>query len=180
MVFPSSRAKSVRLSGCHDGPMMSAVDVLNVLEALSSRNIVVWLDGGWGVDALLGTQTREHDDVDLVLNRSDLGVVLALLEAQGFATERDWLPTAIALRHADARAVDLHPVDPTEDGGGDQVLGEGSYHYGPPVTGMIEGRRVPCCSVETQVEIHQGYEPDANDRADMAHLTKRFGVSWSE
>jgi lincosamide nucleotidyltransferase A/C/D/E len=163
---------------CHDGAVMSADDVLALLDTLSSRNVVAWLDGGWGVDALLGEQTREHDDVDLVLNRSDLGAVLALLDAEGFAVERDWLPTAIALRDADARAVDLHPVDPTEDGGGDQVLTEGSYHYGPPVTGLIEGRGVPCCSVETQVEIHQGFEPDANDRADMAHLAKRFGISW--
>jgi lincosamide nucleotidyltransferase A/C/D/E len=159
---------------------MSAVDVLDLLETLRSRNVVAWLDGGWGVDALLGEQTREHEDVDLVLNRSDLGVVLALLEAQGFDTERDWLPTAIALRHADARAVDLHPVDPTKDGGGDQVLTDGSYHYGPPVLGEIEGRQVACCSVETQVETHQGYEPDANDRLDMAHLARRFGVSWPE
>jgi lincosamide nucleotidyltransferase A/C/D/E len=159
---------------------MSSLDVLNLLETLRSRNVEAWLDGGWGVDALLGERTREHEDVDIVLFRSDLGVVLVLLAAQGFAIEGDWLPTAIALHHPDGRAVDLHPVDPTLDGGGDQVLAEGSYHYSPPVTGMIDAREVPCCSVEAQIETHRGYEPDANDRADMAHLAERFGVSWSE
>ena len=158
---------------------MRADDVLELLETLSARGVVAWLDGGWGVDALLGEQTRQHDDVDLVVLRAHLGEVRALLGAQGFAIERDWLPTALALRHPDARAVDLHPIDPTEDGGGDQVLPESSYHYGPPVTGTIEGQEVPCCSVETQVETHLGYEPDDHDRTDMAHLIERFGVSWA-
>jgi lincosamide nucleotidyltransferase A/C/D/E len=158
---------------------MHGSDVLDLLDDLFSRGVTAWLDGGWGVDALLGEQTREHDDVDLVIVREHLGVVLALLEEQGFASERDWLPMAIALRHADGRAVDLHPVDPTADGGGDQVvLPDGSYHYSPPVTGTIDGRPVPCCSVATQVEIHLGYEPDEHDRADMAHLAERFGISW--
>ena len=102
--------------------MMSAADVLDLLDDLSSRGVTAWLDGGWGVDALLGEQTREHDDADLVVVREDLDTVRALLEAQGFVVERDWLPMAIALRHPDGRAVDLHPVDPTADGGGDQVV----------------------------------------------------------
>jgi lincosamide nucleotidyltransferase A/C/D/E len=157
---------------------MNAVDVLDLLDDLDSQGVRVWLDGGWGVDALLGTQTREHDDVDLVLPRADVALVVRALDGHGYVVERDWLPTAIALRHADGRAVDLHPVDPTPDGGGDQVVAHGSYHYGPHVTGTIEGRSVPCCSVETQVETHRGYEPDENDRADMDHLAERFGISW--
>jgi lincosamide nucleotidyltransferase A/C/D/E len=157
---------------------MSGTDVLVLLEDLACRGVTAWLDGGWGVDALLGQQTREHEDLDLVILRGDLVRVLALFEGQGFAVVRDLLPTAIALRHPDNRAVDLHPVDPTDDGGGDQVLQDGTYHYGPPVGGIIEGRSVLCCSVETQVETHLGYEPDADDRADMAHLAERFGISW--
>ena len=27
-------------------------------------------DGGWGVDALLGTQTRVHNDIDLFVEKS--------------------------------------------------------------------------------------------------------------
>ncbi len=38
-----------------------------VLDACSDRSILVWLDGGWGVDALLGEQGRPHDDVDVVV-----------------------------------------------------------------------------------------------------------------
>ena len=156
---------------------MSAVDVLELLDELSSRDVTAWLDGGWGVDALLREQTREHDDVDLVLVREDLDTVRALLDEQGFAVERDWLPTALALRHPDGRAVDLHPVDPTADGGGVQVvLPEGQPlrptrhrdHRGPLGAVLLGG----------DPEVHLGYEPDENDRADLARLSERFGISW--
>jgi lincosamide nucleotidyltransferase A/C/D/E len=39
--------------------MMTAADILRVIRALEDRDITVWRsDGGWGVDALLGEQTR--------------------------------------------------------------------------------------------------------------------------
>ena len=48
--------------------MMQAHDVLEVINQLENVDVSVWLDGGWGVDALVGTQTREHSDVDLVIS----------------------------------------------------------------------------------------------------------------
>jgi lincosamide nucleotidyltransferase A/C/D/E len=153
--------------------------VLRLLEDLERLGAHAWIDGGWGVDALLGEQTREHDDVDLVVHRHDVPGIRALLAAQGFEVERDQLPAALALRHPDGRAVDLHPVDPTADGGGDQQVGDdASYHYAAPVSGTIDGRLVRCCSVETQLETHLGYDADDDDRADMARPAERFGVSW--
>jgi lincosamide nucleotidyltransferase A/C/D/E len=157
---------------------MTASDVLVVLEDLEALGVTAWVDGGWGVDALLGDQSRDHDDLDLALHRDALGEVVDLLEDQGFVVERDLRPTALALRHPDGRAVDLHPVECTEDGGGDQALPHGEqFHYGAPVTGVIGGRTVACCSVETQVATHQGYEPDLNDSEDMRRLAERFGLS---
>jgi lincosamide nucleotidyltransferase A/C/D/E len=131
---------------------------------------------------LLGEQTREHDDLDLVVDRDALPEIRALLEDRGFEAKRDWLPTSLALRHTDGRAVDLHPIDPTEDGGGDQRLNHRSgederYHCAAPTTGTIDGRRVRCCTVETQVEPHVGYVPDADDLADMRRPAIRFGVT---
>ena len=43
---------------------MDADDVLRVIDRLASADIRVWVDGGWGVDALLGRQTRRHHDLD--------------------------------------------------------------------------------------------------------------------
>ena len=48
--------------------MMTAEDVLMVRDTLAAAGVPVWIDGGWGVDALVGTQSRDHDDLDLVLD----------------------------------------------------------------------------------------------------------------
>lgn len=151
--------------------------MLDLLEVLDDRAIVYWLDGGWGVDCLLGEQTREHSDLDLVLARADLDRTRTLLASRGFEVIRDWLPSTIAFRDRQGREVDLHPVDPTEDGGGDQVLLDGgTWHYSPPVTGSIGGREVRCASAEDQLLMHQGYEPRPVDVEDVRRLAGRFGL----
>lgn len=49
--------------------MMRASDVIMIINALAAAGVDAWLDGGWGVDALVGEQTRPHDDLDLVIAR---------------------------------------------------------------------------------------------------------------
>ena len=44
---------------------MDAPSVIRIVDRLERDDIDVWLDGGWGVDALLGKETREHDDLDV-------------------------------------------------------------------------------------------------------------------
>ena len=154
--------------------------VVRLLDGLDRAGVRCWVDGGWGVDALLGYQTREHSDLDLVVDDEDLSAVMDILRAEGYATIRDWLPTAIALRHkTDGREVDLHPVRSTTDGGGDQVQLDGVsvYHSDPPTDGMIGGRSVHCCPIEDQIRCHRGYEPTAKDRQDMEALAAAFDVA---
>jgi lincosamide nucleotidyltransferase A/C/D/E len=62
---------------------------------------------------LLGRQTRDHDDLDLVVRAGLLPMVHDRLADLGCTLERDRLPAALALRHCDGRAVDLHPIEPT-------------------------------------------------------------------
>ena len=38
--------------------MMRPEDVVQIVHVLENAGIAVWFDGGWGVDALLGQQTR--------------------------------------------------------------------------------------------------------------------------
>lgn len=56
------------MANVRDSPvvMMTASDVAVVLDRLEDAKIEAWLEGGWGVDALLGKQTRTHDDLDLI------------------------------------------------------------------------------------------------------------------
>src|SRR6478672_2893398 len=46
---------------------MSAEDVVAIVTRLQRAGLPVWLDGGWGVDALVRRQTRPHDDLDVVV-----------------------------------------------------------------------------------------------------------------
>ncbi|MFL5778382.1 MAG: nucleotidyltransferase domain-containing protein, partial [Chloroflexota bacterium] len=63
---------------------MAASDLIALLDRLQDAAIAVWLDGGWGVDALLGEQTREHDDLDLVSTVDDARGLIETLNAAGY------------------------------------------------------------------------------------------------
>lgn len=162
--------------------MMRADDVLMLLSVLDDLGVHYWLDGGWGVDCLLGEQTRQHSDLDLVVHRQDVDLVTAHLSAQGYQVIRDWLPTSVAFRDNSGREVDLHPVDPTPDGGGDQVLPDDdrTWHYAPPVEGSILGRLIRCAPAQDQVLMHTGYAPRAVDFEDVRRLAQRFEVLLPE
>ncbi|TXR56801.1 nucleotidyltransferase domain-containing protein [Quadrisphaera setariae] len=161
---------------------MTASTALDLLRLFERAGIEVWVDGGWGVDALLGEQTRPHADLDVVVLVADVPRARELLAEAGFAILREWLPTALAVRHPDGREVDLHPVTPTADGGGDQELfaPDPPFHYGPPSTGHLDGVEVACVSAESQLRAHQGYEPQPEDRADVLALATRFGLPLPE
>jgi lincosamide nucleotidyltransferase A/C/D/E len=157
---------------------MRAEGVVALMRRLRSEGVVAWLDGGWAVDALLGRQTREHSDVDLVLDRDAVGRVRSMLEADGYVLLRDELPASVAYGHPETGdEVDLHPLRLTRDGGGDQQYGDGRppWHYGAPVPGVVGGEVVPCCDLDTQLRAHVGYDPRPVDHADMAALRERFG-----
>jgi len=64
---------------------MDADDVTEVLHRLERNGIEAWIDGGWGVDALLGERLRDHDDLDLVVELRNAEAAIAILEAAGFA-----------------------------------------------------------------------------------------------
>ena len=156
---------------------MTAEQALATLDLFAARRVEAWVDGGWGVDALVGRQSRPHSDLDLAVPADHFVACCAALRAAGFAFLREELPASIVFRHADGREVDLHPIERTPDGGGDQYRpdGVGRWHYGPPTRGIIGGRKVLCLSLETQLRAHVGYEPDDGDYADMRLLQERFG-----
>lgn len=40
--------------------MVSVEEVIRIYQRLSKHGIRLWIIGGWGIDALLGAQTRSH------------------------------------------------------------------------------------------------------------------------
>ena len=90
---------------------MTTADVLAVLEALGGLR--VWVDGGWGVDALLGEQTRAHGDLDLAVDEAQLGEAELRLAYLGYVEDDDACPgrpTRVVLADGRGRVVDLHPL----------------------------------------------------------------------
>jgi len=159
---------------------MSAGDIVEAVGWLEGAGITVWIDGGWGIDALIGEQTRPHDDLDVVIDIEQVEDSIASLAAHGFVMHLDQRPTSFIMRDEDDRRVDFHPVRFDADGGGWQAQPDGSEFYYPPDalsgTGTIGGHPVRCLSAGFQVTCHLPYEPDANDFHDMRLLRDRLGV----
>src|SRR5262245_42394023 len=65
-------------------PEMAADDVLDFLALMDASGIHVWLDGGWAVDACLGSQIRRHADLDIVVEERDAAAAVALLRDRGY------------------------------------------------------------------------------------------------
>lgn len=159
---------------------MIAEHVIDLLDRLATAGLTAWIDGGWGVDALLHAQTREHSDLDLVVLTPQLDGVCRVLAKAGYRRVlRDNLPTALTLVDVHDRGIDLHPIIPSGEGGGGQLLSDGSsFYYPSPSFGLIAGRQVRCIDPGTQLRSHLGYPPTVRDRIDMWRLHRRFGVAY--
>jgi lincosamide nucleotidyltransferase A/C/D/E len=59
---------------------MPAAKVIDLVQLLNQNRIEVIIDGGWGVDALLGEQTRPHEDLDLAVFHEDVPKIRSLFE----------------------------------------------------------------------------------------------------
>ena len=152
---------------------MSAEQAVAVLDALAAAGCRAWVGGGWGVDALVGRQTRPHRDLDVVADAAAEAAALEALERLGYAVGTDWRPVRVELGAPGLGWVDLHPMVLDAAGNGLQAGLDGASFAYPAdcfVTGTIAGRPVGCLSVERQVLFHSGYEPREVDRADLALL----------
>jgi hypothetical protein len=57
-----------------------------VLDRRDAAGVEWWVDGGWGVDALLGGETRLHDDLDVVVRREEIERLSSLFPSSYAAT----------------------------------------------------------------------------------------------
>ncbi|WP_134121544.1 nucleotidyltransferase domain-containing protein [Kribbella kalugense] len=150
--------------------MMTAERVHGLLDALAG--VDVWVDGGWGVDALVGRQTRAHGDLDLGVVRPQLDRAVEVLGGLGYElTDARYVEVTVQLTHAEeGHRVDLHPSTPVL-GGTEQLDFDGKTYLIPPaVEGWIGGRQVRCMPVSAQRRSHQGYEFRRQDLHDMRLL----------
>jgi lincosamide nucleotidyltransferase A/C/D/E len=162
--------------------VMAADDAVELLARLRDRQVDVCVGGGWGVDALLREQTREHSDLDVWVPAPHLERLLLALVANGIDRVLPWpgdRPWNFVLHDGLRLRVDLHLYEPRPDG---------SLHYGSAIdgatfpaealsgTGMIAGTTVRCESAEWSVRWHTGYQPRDVDRHDVRLLCQFFGI----
>jgi lincosamide nucleotidyltransferase A/C/D/E len=160
----------------------TASDVVELLEALDAAGVEAWLDGGWGVDALLGEQTRSHQDVDLVVRVDDVPTMRSALGRLGFELIEGVPDSNFVLRDRRDREVDVHPVRFDAAGNGIYLMENGENWTYPAQGftghGRIDGREVRCLTPDVQMAGHAGgYEPGESDFHDMRLLHERFGTT---
>lgn len=154
-----------------------ASQVLAVLDELAAEGVQGWLAGGWGVDALIGRQTRTHNDIDLVVSDDEppFKQIDQALVREGFWFVDTFhhpgipIPWCHTWRHRAGAKVEVLPVPlhkpPFAAGGTD--VGEVRQ---PFAEGSIDGRPVPCLSAELQLLLHEGYPQREADNHDVALL----------
>ena len=152
-------------------------EVLAVLADLDRAGCRTWVGGGWGVDALVGRQTRDHRDLDLAVDAAHEGEALAVLARRGYRVTTDWRPVRVELVAPGRGWVDVHAVTFPDDGSGHgrQPGLDGTWFDYPPEAlghGRLGGRRVPCLTRDQQLLFHQGYRPRAVDLHDLALLDR--------
>ena len=65
--------------------MVTKDDACWIIGLSAGAGIGVYLDGGWGVDALVGRETRAHNDIDLFVQRGDYQRFVDLIADEGFS-----------------------------------------------------------------------------------------------
>jgi lincosamide nucleotidyltransferase A/C/D/E len=158
---------------------MEAAEVLRVLDALERAGVRAGLTGGWGVDALLGRQTRPHGDADLGIRQEQIDAATAALATLGYVVTADERPARLVLG-SPVGQVDLHPIEVDAAGVGIQ-RGRSGERFDYPAgsleaDGVIDGHPVRCGTPELQLTFHSHYDPREHDLADMQALADAFEV----
>ena len=162
---------------------MSVESALEILVGLQEHGVDACVGGGWGVDALVAEQTREHADLDLWLEARAVEPLFVALTAMGIDRVLPWpgdRPWNFVLHDGGSLRIDLHFYE---------AMSPDLLHYGAVTgdetfprsaltgVGLIGGVEVRCEQPEWALRWHDGYPPRPVDRHDVALLCTRFGLA---
>ena len=172
--------------------MMCAEDVIGICRLLEADGIQVWLTGGWGVDALLGEQTRPHKDLDVIMLVDDVIRMRELLDREGYGLKELWsenlwamdasgceTATAFVLRDSMGREIDAHAMHLDAQGNGLPAWeSEGLIFQRQDLAGegLIGGVPVRCITPQMQVMCHTGYALPEVQVRDLELLHVMFDI----
>lgn len=170
---------------------MEPEDAAHIYQWLAGSGIQSWIVGGWGIDALLGKQTRDHHDLDLIILVDDVVKTLDICEDEGYQLDYLWeennpvidaygntVNTGFVLKDASGRELDIHAMRQDPEGNGIPAWKNDPGWIFSVMDlsgkGSIAGETVRCFSPEMQRKAHTGYElPDKHQR-DLALLDHKF------
>lgn len=172
---------------------MTKEEAIYLYQLLHANMIPTWIIGGWGIDGLLGEQTRMHKDLDILVLVDDVVRLLTLLEREGyrfaylweenrFVQNRQGITTATAFVWRDdaEREIDAHVMWMDDQGNGIPawIVEEGFQfqHKDLAAQGVIAGVEVQCISPHMQLICHTGYELPEAQQKDIERIHAKFGI----
>ncbi len=167
-------------------PVMSFRDVTEAAAALKAANLNFWFAGGWGIDILVGRQTREHRDLDIVIEDSyrDEPLASRALARLGYVHREDkaggvWMPSVVALRDWSGRRIELMTIDwgrfAVESGlnaSSDTHVEVETLRERAFTEGVICDRKLPCLSRMAPLTFHSNFSLADKHRQDLDILGK--------
>ena len=177
--------------------MVTLEDVIEICEILSSNAIQFWLTGGWGIDTLLGRQTRQHKDLDILVLQEDVFRMRELLIDVGYTQNYLWpenrwttdrpgnkIPTAFVLHDSEGREIDVHAMNLDDQNNGisawEEVVPFVFTEQHLSGTGIINRYRIQCITADSQMVCHNGYDLPEKQIEDLRQLHEKFGVDYPE
>lgn len=151
--------------------------LMQIIGLFEHLGICYWLDGGWGVDVLVGKQTRQHRDIDIDFDAQHTDMLVGKLVSQGYTVVKNLRPVRIELYHHMMSYIDIHPFVLSNDGRAKQADGTGGwYEFEADYFGsaLFEGKNIPCISAKGQRIFHTGYELRESDRHDIKNIDSLF------
>src|SRR6185295_12566614 len=93
------------------------------LDSFERSGLEIYVDGGWAVDALLGNQTRSHDDLDIAIPHEQVPLLRRLMATRGFheRPQADSSECNFVLADDGERRLDVHSY--TLDAAGKNIGG---------------------------------------------------------
>jgi lincosamide nucleotidyltransferase A/C/D/E len=160
---------------------MTGTDVLDLYQSLSDQGIEIWVDGGWAVDALLGSQTRPHGDLNIAIEQKHVPALWHIMQSRGYREIKleHAHPWNFVLGDGAGRELDVHVI--VLDGQGNGIYGPSENGEMYPAasltgTGRIEDQVVRCISAEWMVKFHSGYTLREKDYCDVSALCEKFSI----
>ena len=127
-----------------------------------------------GCRALLGKQTREHNDLDIAIQHKNVARLPELLAEKGYVEipKDDTRDCNFVLGDTAKNQFDVYSY--TFDENGKNIFGVPYLPEHFTGQGLIDGHPVDCISAEWMIKFHTGNELDENDFHDTLALCQTF------